>query len=149
MGCCFILFGWLYASYTVSRPSALRPGCVRIVGALSAGAIIEQGSNANGEYIKLAGGTQIAYANAPIRGAFDTIISEPWRMTNTSTIKYPASFIQAPIVACSVITPSAYSLVCRISPSTTGFYVLLLAMASVAFDENARCGYIAVGRWKA
>ena len=131
------------------RPPALRPGCTRIVGALAEGAIIEQGSNANGEYIKLAGGTQIAYANAPISGAFDTIISDPWRMTYTSTITYPASFIQAPIVACSVITPSAYSLVCRISPSTTGFYVLLLAMASVAFDENARCGYIAVGRWKA
>lgn len=122
---------------------------LRIVGALSAGAIIEQGSNANGEYIKLAGGTQIAYATAPISGNFDTTISDPWHMAYTSTITYPASFIQAPIVAGSVITPEAYSLVCRIVPSTTGFYVLLLAMATVAFSSNARCGYIAVGRWKA
>lgn len=137
---------------TVAELPALEGGKVDlswlpVVGSMGS-AIIERGSNANGEYVRWADGTQITYASAPISGAFDSILVEPWRIANTSTIAFPASFVQAPTIVCSVMTPGAYSLVSRIFPSATGFYVLLLAAASVAFSDNATCRYLAIGRWK-
>ena len=49
--------------YTVVTHAGVKPlrvpSCARIVGALSAGAVIESGDNANGYYVRFADGTQI------------------------------------------------------------------------------------------
>ena len=64
---------------------------MRIVGALSEGAIIEQGSNANGEYTRFASGLQICFATVNVTAGISPNNSgvgdsTTWRWT------FPAQF---------------------------------------------------------
>ena len=60
--------------------------CLRIVGALDAGAVIESGENANGRYIKYADGTQICHG--VFYHTFDT--TNIFQVVNRT---YPVAFI--------------------------------------------------------
>lgn len=64
--------------------------CARIVGALADGAILEQGSNANGEYVRFANGLQICMSTISLTGldvAPDEVVFQKSQYTP------PAAFI--------------------------------------------------------
>ena len=150
MGCCFILFGWLYASYTVSRPSALRPGCARIVGALTSGHIIESGSNANGNYVRFADGTQVCYLSRTI--------TQEENSGQGAVVTYPASFIRSndlivvatPRIATSMTTGGIGTVeIHGISITGCEVKVLILANGGTLSAAQTPCTVVAIGRWKA
>lgn len=148
MGCCFILLGWLYASYTVSRPSALRPGCVRIVGALADGAIIEQGSNANGEYVRFANGLQICWR----------LNYSPTPSGDIHTWTFPAAFVSNPAIVTmgqyhsgEIWMPciNGYSQGSQNSVTTTRLQYQIRSVSGVSYSQEGRFfDFVAIGKWK-
>jgi hypothetical protein len=100
------------------------------------GAIIERGSNANGEYIRFADGTQIC-----------TSVGLSGSATENTTWTYPAAFIATP--ACSAIHTQFNHVVAGGSPipntTTTNFRVWVM---SVDPTRGAGTFYAtAIGRW--
>ena len=101
---------------------------LRIVGAIADGAIIEQGSNSNGEWIRLANGTQVCWSLLAesvdiIYGADSLYRSETiWRT-------YPAAFIAVPSVAVglSVINEASTANI----PVLWELYVLILLVVEL------------------
>ena len=71
------------------RPLAPRPGRARIVGALSAGNIIESGSNANGSYVRFADGTQVCQSIIILT---DIDIAPDVKIWDTESYTPPAAF---------------------------------------------------------
>ncbi len=65
------------------------------------GAIIERGSNANGEYVRYADGTQICTCTAAALLVTDTAAGSGYQSANFTTYNYPASFIATPTPALS------------------------------------------------
>ena len=65
---------------------------LRIVGALSAGAIIERGSNANGEYVRWADGTQVCWQKESLEGISITNAMGNSYRSNLITWTFPAQF---------------------------------------------------------
>ncbi len=79
-------------------------GTVSQSGGIPTGAIIQRGSNANGEFVRYADGTQICWTtidagNSAATG--DGTFSSPYRSANF-TWNFPASFVGAPVVAGAV-----------------------------------------------
>jgi hypothetical protein len=69
-------------------------GTVSQSGGVPTGAIIERGSNANGEFVKYADGTQICWFNGIINSASDaTTAVSGLRLGASMTRAYPASFV--------------------------------------------------------
>ena len=120
---------------------------LRIVGALSAGHIIESGDNANGNYVRFADGTQIAFGNAIISGTTGGAVATGWNYTETSAVTFPASFIQPPIVTCETVISGCQACVCRVHPSSGSFLMRLIAPGTINFN-NGTCYFIAIGKWK-
>ena len=61
---------------------------------------IERGSNANGDYIRWADGTQISYTSISI-GSPSTWSGSSGSYYTTGTWTYPAAFIETPYITCS------------------------------------------------
>ena len=120
---------------------------LRIVGALSAGHIIESGDNANGEYIRWADGTQVVFGTAAISGNTNGAIATGWNYTDPSAVIFPASFIQPPIITCETVIPECIALVCRVHPSAGSFVMRLIAPGTINFN-NGTCYFLAIGKWK-
>lgn len=124
--------------------------CLRIVGALDAGSIIEQGSNANGRYTKFADGTMICTC---------AIISTTWNIDPGTTASlgawtFPAVFAEAPVVSCAFYGNGADFLYpVTMIPTTSGVsdYSLHNFHTSLFLPGSSTVTYkfIAVGRWKA
>ena len=125
---------------------------LRIVGALSAGNIIESGSNANGEYVRFADGTQWCWA---------ILTALPVSATRARIIwSYPASFGEAssPVICGIVDMASAYvaagSLVAHVvmaevvSRTTANVQVLRGDSANINQTANYKLWVLAIGKWK-
>ena len=113
---------------------------LRIVGALSAGHIIESGDNANGNYVRFADGTQVCWI---------------YNKEDVGAIRYatfPASFISNPAIAFVAGTNS---------PSSSGFNTMFFNASitptefSYKVEHNnaiytaiSGLAYIAIGKWK-
>ena len=97
------------------RPLAPRPGRARIVGALSAGAIIEQGSNANGEWVRWEDGTQVCWSVIE-KSNIDVVPSNYiWRSDNyTSPAAFSGDYVVM-ITQASANNESDFSIVCGIA----------------------------------
>ena len=123
---------------------------MRIVGALSAGNIIESGSNANGNYVKFADGTQVCWAS--ITDIIDIIYSgEALFRSETIWRTYPATFIAVPTVAVnlSLIEEGASAVVlCALGTVNTNS-ASCRAYAETSSTRNLAMHYLAIGRWKA
>jgi hypothetical protein len=78
-------------------------GTVAQSGGIPTGAIIERGSNANGEYVRFADGTQICYmVYDDTAGAWDSAYFNIWRRATFLTLNYPISFpVGQPVAAAS------------------------------------------------
>lgn len=130
------------------HPLTPRPGRARIVGALAEGAIIEQGENANGEYVRFANGLQICQ-HLMLYSGLDTT-----QTYNTVLITLPAAFVDTNYFTWGV---------CTGYPGTAGTFITgggtgisngqtLLNFYSFSSPPSAttlRFKYIAIGRWKA
>ena len=131
------------------RPLAPRPGCARIVGALSAGAIIERGSNANGEYVRFADGTQICIMQNSVSVNGSGALGD--------TFTFPAAFI----TSCKlVVTPRGYissglsgtltTEAVVLGTSTYSVKILLLRAGGeiAALNDPNIFFAVAIGKWK-
>ena len=137
---------------------------LRIVGALSEGAIIEQGENANGEYVRFANGLQICMSTIQLTDIDNPEKQEVWR---ASSYISPAAFVGASYVfvvhaeginnSVSIyLAPSFYSGVMQIwntgrSPSQVhpGDAVRGTGTDQIYNVTSAIIRVVAIGRWKA
>ena len=119
------------------------------------GAVIERGSNANGEYARFADGTQLCYGTLNLGDAtrfgnrtFDNL----WR-TDFFTWTYPAAFVVPPLIAGSGTIPSSVGNARRMVLSfryvtetdTDAIQAFRIGSNSEASDCTAYM--IAIGRW--
>jgi hypothetical protein len=124
----------IYGQKNVLGPVALASGEV-------SGAIFERGSNANGEYIRFADGTQICWhmVSVPnISSTLGALFQSP-----STTWTYPASFATAPNVS-GAVEGSQYWLGIA-APS--GITVQFRALSPVSVGTANDCRLTAIGRW--
>lgn len=124
---------------------------LRIVGALSEGYIIESGSNANGEYIRWADGTQICMCRGEVAQAENS--------TTGKIFTFPAAFVGASNIrlVCSpagIVSGSAHATtVVENGVVTTSQYIVKILVPSnngvMASTSTLGFHAIAIGRWKA
>lgn len=126
-------------------------GTVAQTGGLPTGAIIERGSNANGQYVRFADGTQICWRDL-VSSALAVTTARGALFTNTSLAvpSFPVAFVAAPSVTVrGGFAASADGwLTMNGSPTTTALTNgVLRAFSAVALTEEFRWGYTAIGRW--
>lgn len=106
-------------------------GPVSQSGGIPTGAIIERGSNANGEYVRFADGTQICTAR--VTGGYTAYVG----VTRT----WSASFIASPFVVCSAIPTDAVDN----SFSYYGSSIVWTFLSAITSSNDIEA--IGVGRW--
>lgn len=118
-------------------------GAVSHTGGVPTGAIIERGSNANGNYIRFADGTQICTRNDISVSGITNAIGALFRPPAVTTWVFPSAFIAAPVVTAAVDDPEC--LTSFLAPSTSSIGIRTLALLSKAGSVTVRA--MAVGRW--
>lgn len=126
---------------------------LRIVGALSAGNIIESGSNSNGYYVKFADGTLIAFkgrtaftlrSNAPeqpIAGVYIYFLEE---------ITFPIVFAALPTVISNLeVNSFTYGWGGVLVATVNSVQLYYFTSTSAIAGQWATGSYLAIGRWKA
>ena len=111
-------------------------GTVAQSGGVPTGAIVERGSNANGEYVKFADGTLICYHTLISSAAADT------------TWTYPAAFISGPTpsnICANGSGPAARIANISGTPGTTSLAFILFSTATARVSQTARV--MAAGEW--
>ncbi|WP_240500675.1 hypothetical protein [Pseudomonas putida] len=124
-------------------------GTVSMVNSVPAGAIIERGSNANGEYVKLADGTMICWLNISVTDqAIDSLYTASI-YTGTRTWFFPAYFSAPPVV-----TPGAFRWGGAANWSSPASAATTSSVSLRGFDAVARAAgssvqisATAIGRW--
>ena len=137
---------------------------LRIVGALAEGAILEQGSNANGNYVRFADGTQICMSTIKLT---DIDIAEKQEVWNARSYTPPAAFVGTSYVSVVYaegtnnsisiyLAPSFYDGVMQVwntgrSPSNVhpGDAVRGTGSSQIYNVTSAIIRVVAIGRWKA
>jgi hypothetical protein len=127
-------------------------GTVSQVGGVPTGAIIERGSNANGQYVKFADGTMICTKSQQV-----TIDIGGWSATgsifterNPVAYAFPAVFYTAPnvsVIARYISTSSGGSRAWVSLVSTTATNVVPILHASVAGSVTYEFLFLVIGRW--
>lgn len=109
------------------------------------GAIIERGSNANGEYVRYADGTQIC-TQSITAGATTTAFGALFRSISLSW-SFPAAFVNIPTVSGieSAGNGFCWASLGATSTSTVGTTVMLLSAISAV--NNSTVSVSAIGRW--
>lgn len=120
-------------------------GTVSQASGVPTGAIVQRGSNANGEFVRFADGTQICTLYAGVAGV--TVIADGEHPINTWT--YPAAFAVAPtFLAGASGTNSGFFVVRSVNPTTTNVGSLyLINLSSAARGAPPNLHMLAVGRW--
>ena len=126
---------------------------LRIVGAIADGAIIEQGSNANGEWVRFANGTQICMKRLNELGPITLALPVGlYSSDNINIGAWPAVFISPPF--CAYLSTESVKwyptwIQNKNAPTATnGSQLNIVCMYSVD-DTNFSVSAIAIGRWKA
>lgn len=107
------------------------------------GGIIERGSNADGEYVRYADGTQICVNYNVGSQSTTTLIGVIYRATNATTWTYPAAFAVSPVVSGNADDNLA-RWVSFDPPSTTS---VAYRQINAVTGTSVRTRVIAVGRW--
>ena len=121
-------------------------GVVSHSGGVPTGAVIERGSNASGNYVRFADGTQIATANnLPVGNTLEPD-GALWRRLLPFTVNFPIAFVSAPVVSAGPVTsdPDVW-----ITPeSATAMSFSYRPRSTLSKSGIASSGsMIAVGRW--
>ncbi len=130
-------------------------GMASQTGGVPTGAVIEQGSNANGDYVRFADGTQICWhtsTSGSVTQFGAGTFGNPYSSSG-ATWNYPASFITAPVVHVQVdtgaLTGAARRLVAiigTVSPLSTSD-ITVSRFSSDATPSTPTLHQCAVGRW--
>ncbi|MGB4828742.1 MAG: DUF2793 domain-containing protein [Paracoccaceae bacterium] len=107
------------------------------------GAVIERGTNANGEYVRLADGTQICTRTNLSAANASTALGSLFRSANV-TWTYPAAFIAAPVVSGDVDDADGWTTTVG-APGLTSSALRVVSAVTKAAALNFRA--LAVGRW--
>lgn len=120
-------------------------GTVSQSGGVPTGRVFERGSNANGEYVRLADGTQICTRRTSASLAVGTGHMGGFRSAG-QTWTFPAAFAAAPAVTVTVENATAFGGILSGAPGTTsaGWAVTAVTSQTAATREVA---LMAVGRW--
>ena len=117
---------------------------LRIVGALSAGAIIERGSNANGEYVRWADGTQVCWQKESLEGISITNASGNSYRSNLITWTFPAQF-SSQVKGICCIADDAWCVFPSISGTTS---IATILCRETAKTSAITMSWLAIGKWK-
>ena len=121
-------------------------GTVSQSGGVPTGAIIERGSNANGEYVRFADGTQICTLRASVTDqAIDSAVGAIY--TGTRTWTFPAEFSAAPVVSFIGRWGTGAGWGSSSDPSGTGVTLRFLDTTSRAIGTAVVMLATAIGRW--
>ena len=134
-------------------------GPVGQAGGVPNGAVIQQGSNVNGSYIRFADGTQICWVvdinmGSILAGGAGTW-AEPYR-TNPVSLLWPMTFATVPAVSYTAtqhlnsgpLGSRALVLNAFENPSMTGWtFIRMSRMGGSNHDANISLSVMAVGRW--
>ena len=111
------------------------------------GAIIEQGGNANGRYIKYADGTMICTGAITLNLTITTATGSVFVSTAAATVTYPTTFAATPTHFIVSQSASSSAWISATSPSsTTAGTVYLMASTSRA-AQGYSATFLAIGRW--
>ncbi|OUO89992.1 hypothetical protein B5F39_13895 [Cloacibacillus sp. An23] len=122
-------------------------GFACIVGALDDGAIIGQGSNANGNWVRFADGTQVCWGKTTL-AVSTTPHGNVYAMT-VNSIAYPASFVVAPVC---VLSSDYYDLNitwANCHAVSTDTFNMTIYTTGQKTNTQGTIQFLAVGRWKA
>lgn len=129
-------------------------GTVSEASGLPTGAVIESGSNANGQFVRFADGTQICHAQISMLGiGFTTAIGATgFFAAGEQTWTFPATFIASARVSATMQRSNSTVLgmvSLRNSPSATAAsYLPAISQSLPAADTAARSVHLlAIGRW--
>jgi hypothetical protein len=117
-------------------------GTVSQSGGVPTGALFEWGGNANGEYIRLANGTQICISNVFTADA-TTPVGALYKWASNQTWAFPAAFAAVPSVTPGATNNTSLTATCA-TTTTTDVAVNVLNALSVA---GRSASFIAIGRW--
>ncbi len=118
-------------------------GAVTQTGGVPTGAVIERGSNANGEFVRFADGTLICTrANLSAANA-STALGSLFASANIAWT-FPATFVAAPVVTGAVDNADCW-LAVAVAPTTTSVSVRAIAAVTKASAMTVRAQ--AIGRW--
>lgn len=136
-----------YMNGAVSGQKTFRDACKlvhdkNIVGDVAAGSVIAQGSNASGQWVRFADGTQICYGGFGFSGS-------GWK-PSSPVVHYPLGFTHPPSVSIQTITDgSGYYTAAQVGMSS-GSSSFFIRSSSTVTDSGTSlsCSYIAIGRYK-
>ena len=135
--------GWIAATF-FNKTNIL--GTVSQSGGIPTGAVIERGSNENGEYTKFADGTMICLQNKIIQMAINTAYGSLY--TGTATEVFPVQFSQVPSVSAPYMkwgTSGSWGGVDQ-NISTHSVTLRVYDVSALPIGDT-RIAYIAIGRW--
>ena len=131
-----------WGSFRRHFDSANLLGTVSQSGGAPTGAVIEAGSNANGEFTRFADGTMICRLKAVASQSVTTANGSGFTSTTAATWTYPSTFISAPVVTGSCFSTNRW--VIAVASSTTA------SVLQAGFQSSATTvatDVMAVGRW--
>ena len=128
-----------WGEWTVIELPAL--GSVSQSSGVPTGALIERGSNANGEYVKFADGTLICFGEGAAQ-AVDTASGGLFRTAGSSSWTYPAAFVSVPVGICNPRSSVRWGALGTGITSAT--YIQVSATTSATAVAS---GLAAIGRW--
>lgn len=108
--------------------------------------VVERGSNANGDYVRLADGTQICHVSGDITLAINVAYGSLFQNTHTWT--FPATFSSTPSITSAIKWGSSASWA-SIGGTPSGSSATMRAIDTVSRDTSqaAYRSYTAIGRW--
>lgn len=120
-------------------------GTVSQSGGVPTGAVIEQGSNANGSYVRYADGTQICFANVSFGlQSINTAFFGGFRSTGL-VWTLPASFSSAPTTSAWAAGIEAFGM-CAASTSTSAIIVVFTSVSTQG-SASRSAQIVTIGRW--
>jgi hypothetical protein len=120
-------------------------GSVSQANGVPTGAVIERGSNASGQYVRFADGTQICWGSSAGATANNAAASGVY-FSGLITVGYPIAFSAAPVLSGST-TAQTGALSWVGYPATPGPTAGYLSLVSHSSGATATLQWMAVGRW--
>jgi len=134
---------------TAAGAASLRDilGTVSQSGGIPTGAIVERGSNASGEYVRFADGTQICMRT--VTGFQEDIVALYRSLFRSANRDYafPASFVGSPVVSFGRGVAFSESLLLEVGISGNTWQARFASLESAADVNVGSFNLIAIGRW--
>lgn len=123
-------------------------GTVSQTSTVPTGAIIEYGTNANGEYIRYADGTQIAWKTVSPGVATNSATGSLFQSSGWGSGSFPATFAATPVVTHSG-KPGAVNgwTLCAVNPTSSNWGTYRFVAAVTDADTTGTGKLMAIGRW--